>query len=75
MSDLGFDPDRPPPGHIDLRLERCEHCGEVAVEAMTLGENLPVDLKWVYRKTECPPAGDHLAVDRLAISNNSRMGN
>jgi hypothetical protein len=45
MSDNGHNGDGdtghdPPPGHINLRLERCEQCGDVVVKAMTLGPTL-----------------------------------
>ena len=35
----------PPPGYINLRLERCEQCGDVVVKTMTLGVNPPVGVK------------------------------
>lgn len=60
--DTGHDP---PPGHIDLRLERCEQCGDVVVKAMTLGVNPPVGIRWTYRNTVGCPVEDHLVVDLL----------
>jgi hypothetical protein len=79
MSDNGHNGDGdtghdPPPGYINLRLERCEQCGDVVVKAMTLGVNPPVGIKWTYRKTVECPVEDHLVVDRLQITNNSLAG-
>jgi hypothetical protein len=64
----------PPPGHINLRLERCGQCGDVVVKAMTLGVNPPVGIKWTYRKTVECPVEDHLVVDLVQLTNNSQAG-
>ena len=64
----------PPPGHINLLLERCDQCGDVVVKAMTLGVNPPVGMKWTYRKTVGCPVEDHLVVDLLHVTNNPRTG-
>jgi hypothetical protein len=79
MSDNGHNGDGdtahdPPPGYINLRLERCEQCGDVVVKAMTLGVNPPVGINWTYRKTVECPVEDHLVVDRLQITNDSQAG-
>jgi hypothetical protein len=63
------------PAHINLRPERCEQCGDVVVvKAMALRVNPLVRIKWNYRNTVECPVGDHVVVDVLQVTNNSRAG-
>lgn len=56
------------PDLVNVVLERCPVCGELAPTSTSLGETPAVNVRWRFRKSE---SCDHFLIDFLAVTNRS----
>ena len=53
------------PSTVDVLIERCETCGEVALRRTALGETPAVNVRWRASKSA---TCDHMIVESLSVS-------